>query len=57
MTKTTKQGSSQPDQPSQAEQDLREAIRAALNELGVPSVHYPAPVANAVEILQQALET
>lgn len=34
---------------------LREAIRAALNELGVPGPGYPAPVANAVDILRAAL--
>lgn len=30
---------------------LREAIHRALDELGVPGVGYPAPVANAVKIL------
>lgn len=34
---------------------LRYAIRAALHELGVPDGSYPAPVANAVEILNDAL--
>jgi hypothetical protein len=33
-----------------------EAIRNALNELGVPGPKYPAPVTNAVEILGQALK-
>lgn len=32
-----------------------EAIAAALNELGVPGGDYPAPVANAVTILTNAL--
>ena len=35
---------------------LRVAIQAALNELGVPDEGYPAPVANAVDILGTALE-
>jgi len=35
----------------------RAAIRAALDELGVPNEDYPAPVANAVEILSNALAT
>ena len=35
---------------------LRTAITAALRELGVPTISYPAPVANAVEILEAALE-
>lgn len=41
----------------QAEQvsRLRTALTAALNELGVPGPGYPAPVANAVEILRAAL--
>lgn len=34
---------------------LEAAIRAALNELGVPGEGYPAPVANAHEILSNAL--
>lgn len=34
---------------------LREAVRHALNELGVPNEDYPAPVANAVDILTAAL--
>lgn len=33
---------------------LHEAIRAALNELGVPNENYPANVANAVQILTDA---
>lgn len=36
---------------------LRDAIHAALNELGVPQPGYPAPVANAVEILRAALSS
>ena len=36
--------------------DLRTAIRAALCELGEPQPGYPAPVANAVEILRAALQ-
>ena len=37
-------------------QQLREALESALCELGVPPVpDYPAPVANAVAILQAAL--
>ena len=35
---------------------LRSAIDAALHELGVPQPRYPAPVANAVDILRAALE-
>ena len=35
---------------------LRTAITAALRELGVPTISYPAPVANAVGILEAALE-
>jgi len=35
---------------------LRAAIDAALHELGVPGPGYPAPVANAVDILRAALE-
>lgn len=35
---------------------LQVAIRKALNELGVPTPDYPAPVANAVEILKKALK-
>jgi hypothetical protein len=34
---------------------LREAIRAALNELGVPGPGYPVPVQNAFDILDAAL--
>lgn len=33
----------------------RACIRHALNELGVPGPDYPAPVANAVAILEAAL--
>lgn len=33
---------------------LTAAIQSALNELGVPDDDYPAPVANAVEILLRA---
>lgn len=36
---------------------LRQAIRAALDELGVPGPGYPAPVANAVEILTRAVRS
>lgn len=34
---------------------LRKAIRTSLNELGVPDSDYPAPVANAVDLLISAL--
>ena len=34
---------------------LREAIDAALHELGEPGPGYPAPVANAVDILRAAI--
>jgi hypothetical protein len=34
--------------------ELEERIGCALRELGVPDEHYPAPVANAVAILQHA---
>ena len=34
---------------------LESAVKAALDELGVPGPDYPAPVANAVEILRAAL--
>ena len=34
---------------------VREAIRTAMNELGVPGPDYPAPITNAVEILAKAL--
>jgi hypothetical protein len=45
-----------PPSPGPSEREaLREAIRAALNELGVPQPGYPAPVVNAVEILSAAL--
>ena len=30
---------------------MAEGIKSALNELGVPGKNYPAPVANAVEVL------
>lgn len=36
-------------------QRFREAMLAALDELGVPGPGYPAPVANAVGILRHAL--
>lgn len=35
---------------------LHKAIHAALNELGVPGDGYPAPVANAVEILSESVK-
>ena len=35
---------------------LREAIGAALDELGVPGREYPAPIVNAVAILGRALQ-
>ena len=35
---------------------LKEMIQMALNELGVPNEGYPAPVSNAVDILNQALK-
>lgn len=35
---------------------LRGAIRAALDELGVPGPGYPAPVSNAVGILREAVD-
>jgi len=35
---------------------MRTAMTAALRELGVPTIGYPAPVANAVDILEAALE-
>lgn len=34
---------------------LKLAIMQALNELGVPGEGYPTPVANAVELLKEAL--
>lgn len=34
---------------------LKDTIRRALRELGVPQPGYPAPVANAVEILNDVL--
>jgi len=34
---------------------LREAIRAASNELGIPGDEYPAPVVNAWKTLVNAL--
>jgi hypothetical protein len=36
-------------------EELGGALEAALQELGVPGEGYPAPVANAVEILKVAL--
>lgn len=35
--------------------DLRASMVAAMNELGIPSENYPAPVANAHRILHEAL--
>lgn len=35
---------------------LETAIEKALEELGVPGEGYPAPVTNAVEVLQKALD-
>jgi hypothetical protein len=35
--------------------ELEEAIQASLNELGVPTPDYPAPIHNAVTFLSQAL--
>lgn len=35
---------------------LQRGIRCALNELGVPTPNYPAPVANAVEALTAVLD-
>ena len=35
---------------------LEASIRSAKNELGVPTENYPAPVANAVEILSRAVK-
>jgi hypothetical protein len=35
---------------------LREAIRNAMNELGVPQPDYPAPISNAYNILAEALK-
>ena len=35
---------------------LKGMIRMALDELGVPNDQYPAPVSNAVDILNQALK-
>ncbi len=37
--------------------DLKTCIERALRELGVPTPDYPAPVANAVKILNGALKT
>lgn len=34
---------------------LEQALREAKNELGVPGLGYPAPIANAVEIIDAAL--
>lgn len=36
-------------------EELRSAMRRAANELGVPQPGYPAPVANAANILRAAL--
>lgn len=38
-------------------EQLKGLIRMALDELGVPSPEYPAPVTNAVEFLKEALRT
>lgn len=35
---------------------LYQSIRFALDELGIPGPDYPAPVANAVEILSRAID-
>lgn len=37
--------------------NFKMSIDAALHELGVPGPGYPAPVANAVDLLSSALET
>jgi hypothetical protein len=42
-------------QANSLEQEIREDIQKALNELGVPTDDYPAPVANAVTILRAVL--
>lgn len=39
----------------EAVKQVVDGIRSALNELGVPQPGYPAPVANAVKILTEAL--
>jgi len=36
---------------------LAEALRSIKNELGVPQPEYPAPVANAVKIADEALKS
>jgi len=36
---------------------LAEAMRSIKNELGVPQPEYPAPVANAVKIADEALQS
>jgi hypothetical protein len=36
---------------------LAEALRSIKNELGVPQPEYPAPVANAVKIANEALQS
>jgi hypothetical protein len=36
---------------------LAEALRSIKNELGVPQPEYPAPVANAVKIADEALQS
>lgn len=36
---------------------LTGSIQRALNELGIPDDHYPAPVANAVAILRSLLDS
>jgi len=35
--------------------ELEDAIAAAMNELGIPQDDYPAPVANAYEVLRVVL--
>ena len=37
-------------------EEIEQKIKAALSELGVPGEGYPAPVANAVELLQEIFE-
>lgn len=45
----------QPKEASEGEEALRQSIRDALSNLGVPGPGYPAPVAEAVRILTLAL--
>ena len=35
---------------------IRDSIKMALDELGIPQSGYPAPVVNAIEILRDALK-